>query len=166
MSCPCGNTKSFSQCCAPYIEGAKAPTAEALMRSRYSAFAKGQVDYIKKTTAPEALQDFDEEATGKWSTQSKWLGLKVLSTEKGGIDDLKGKVEFVARYSLNGQETEHHEVSEFRREPKDQRWYFVEGHHPGGEPVKREEPKVGRNDPCPCGSGKKYKRCHGGDSDN
>jgi len=27
--------------------------------------------------------------------------------------------------------------------------------------VKREEPKVGRNDPCPCGSGKKYKKCHG-----
>ena len=27
--------------------------------------------------------------------------------------------------------------------------------------VKRDEPKVGRNDPCPCGSGKKYKKCHG-----
>jgi preprotein translocase subunit SecA len=27
--------------------------------------------------------------------------------------------------------------------------------------VRRDEPKVGRNDPCPCGSGKKYKKCHG-----
>ena len=37
-------------------------------------------------------------------------------------------------------------------------------HSPGsGSPttVRRQEPKVGRNDPCPCGSGKKYKKCHG-----
>ncbi|MEI9933923.1 MAG: SEC-C metal-binding domain-containing protein [Ferruginibacter sp.] len=35
-------------------------------------------------------------------------------------------------------------------------------------PVKQEpikvEPKIGRNDPCPCGSGKKYKQCHGKDA--
>ena len=29
------------------------------------------------------------------------------------------------------------------------------------QPVLREGPKIGRNDPCPCGSGKKYKQCHG-----
>ena len=31
----------------------------------------------------------------------------------------------------------------------------------GSQPYVREMPKVGRNEPCPCGSGKKYKRCHG-----
>jgi len=34
-----------------------------------------------------------------------------------------------------------------------------------GETIRRDKPKVGRNDPCPCGSGKKYKKCHGKDEE-
>jgi preprotein translocase subunit SecA len=42
------------------------------------------------------------------------------------------------------------------------------GYHDPSAPVRQEPvktgPKVGRNDPCPCGSGKKFKQCHGRES--
>jgi hypothetical protein len=34
-------------------------------------------------------------------------------------------------------------------------------HHGPALPFRREEPKLGRNDPCHCGSGRKFKKCHG-----
>ena len=58
--CPCGSSKSYSQCCEPFLTGKVNPaTAEALMRSRYTAFAKGEIGYIKTTLAPESRGDFD-----------------------------------------------------------------------------------------------------------
>jgi SEC-C motif domain protein len=172
--CPCGSNKSFQTCCEPFINGNSLPeTAEQLMRSRYSAYTLGELGYIKKTCAPEALKDYDEEGVRTWSKQSKWLGLKIESTEKGGPEDKRGKVEFTAKYELNGKVLEHHEVSDFRKDDKG-RWLFVDGdshvhqegqghhHHHKQETVVREGPKIGRNDPCTCGSGKKYKKCCGG----
>ena len=172
--CPCGTGKPYSECCGPYLSGEKiAPTAEALMRSRYSAFVKSEIGYIKSTLAPESRGDFDEDAVKQWSQKSEWLGLEILRTEAGQEGDTKGVVEFNARYKLKGKVVGHHEVSQFRKEKLDGRWYFVDGesheHHDGDghhhnhstEPVVRAEPKIGRNDPCHCGSGKKFKKCHG-----
>lgn len=172
--CPCGSKQSFGQCCEPFLtEKALPATAEQLMRSRYTAFARADIDYIKRTLAPESRNDFDAASTLKWAKDSKWKGLEIVSTEKGGPDDKKGKVEFVATYEQNGKGFEHHEVSEFRKSDKGQ-WFFVDGdshthkegeghphHHVKPETVVREAPKIGRNDPCSCGSGKKYKKCHG-----
>jgi SEC-C motif-containing protein len=174
MQCPCGSGLEFSACCEPYIKGEKQPhTAEALMRSRYCAYVDGDVTYIKKTLAPESRHDFDPVSTKEWASKSKWLGLQVLSTEKGTPGDRIGTVEFVAKYSIGAKTLEHHEVAQFRKEPSDGLWYFVDGEahtHEDGKghnhgvshaPVVREAPKVGRNDPCTCGSGQKYKKCCG-----
>ena len=165
MQCPCGQKAQYTDCCEPYILGkAHAPTAEALMRSRYTAYATGAVAYLKETLAPEARGDYDEKAVKEWATQSEWLGLEILSA---GTD----KVEFVAKYRSGGKGYEHHETSRFKK--RGDRWFFVDGdshvheegqghhHHEPKKPTVRTEPKIGRNDPCHCGSGKKFKKCHG-----
>ena len=77
--------------------------------------------------------------------------------DQGQPEDAEGFVEFKAYYTLGGEDVTHHEVASFRKE--DGAWYFVEGEPVRQQPFVREEPKVGRNDPCPCGSGKKYKKC-------
>lgn len=163
--CPCramdAQPLSYSACCAPYIEGgAPAPTAEALMRSRYTAFAKGEIDYLVESLAPEARYDFDRKAITHWASQSQWLGLEILSAEDGAVGDARGFVEFVAHFVLDGERRAHRERSLFRYDADDGRWYFVEEANRKSAPiVKGEQP--GRNDPCPCGSGKKYKKCCG-----
>jgi SEC-C motif-containing protein len=68
-------------------------------------------------------------------------------------------VEFIARYVEKGQTVNHHEIAQFRRE--EGFWYFYDGQAPKPRTIKRETPKVGRNAPCPCGSGKKFKKCCG-----
>lgn len=177
MNCPCGSNQSFNQCCEPFLTGAAMPsTAEQLMRSRYTAFTKADVKYLEKTLAPESRSDFDAAATKKWADQSKWKGLQILATEKGGAEDKKGTVEFIATYVAEGEGLDHHETSQFRKGDNGQ-WYFVDGdshthregeghhhHHEKPQTVQRESPKIGRNDPCICGSGKKYKKCCGVDA--
>jgi SEC-C motif-containing protein len=158
MSCPCGTGRPFEACCGPYLAGALPPTAEALMRSRYTAYARGEVDYVFGSHDPATRKDIDEAAVAKWSRESQWLGLEVRATERGGVDDDEGTVEFVARWRDNAGEQRHHERSLFRR--VDGRWFYVDGQMVKGAPAVREE-RPGRNDPCPCGSGKKYKKCHG-----
>lgn len=175
MSCPCGSGKSFENCCEPFLTGKAMPeTAEKLMRSRYTAFVKADVEYLKKTLAPESRADFDLSATQQWAKNAKWKGLKILSTSKGLEEDKKGVVEFVATYEMEGEALDHHETSNFRKADNGQ-WYFVDGdshthkegeahHHEKPQTVVRESPKIGRNDPCSCGSGKKYKKCCGKDA--
>jgi SEC-C motif-containing protein len=157
-ACYCGTGKEFSQCCEPYLKGdAKAPTAEALMRARYSAFATQNVEFVKKTVLPEKRGEFDDKSTHEWSEKSLWLGFEVKSVTGGTAQDTDGKVEFIATYKVNDAEQKHHELAEFVK--KGGRWYFVDGTIITARPFVREEPKVGRNDPCPCGSGKKFKKC-------
>jgi SEC-C motif-containing protein len=158
MNCPCGSEKPYSECCGPYLDGAPAPTAEALMRSRYTAYVQQNIDYIVETSAPETREGIDREATEKWARDSEWLGLKILDVQRGGANDQEGEVEFTARWREGHDEATHHERSTFRKQ--DGRWYFVEGHEPKRTPVRRE-PKLSPNAPCHCGSGKKFKRCHG-----
>lgn len=158
--CPCGSGQEIQLCCGPVLDQArKANTAEQLMRARYTAYATGNIDFLYASAGPEVQEDFDPEASRRWAEGSEWLGMDVIATEKGGEQDDEGLVEFIARYSVNGTEFEHHERSLFRRIKGD--WKFIDGELVKPEPIVREAPKVGRNDPCPCGSGKKYKKCCG-----
>jgi SEC-C motif-containing protein len=158
-SCPCGSKKKYEDCCEPFHKGKKNPlTAEQLIRARYCAFVKHEVRYVTGTTHPSALETYDEKETEKWAKGSEWLGLEIKNVEGGSADDEEGKVEFLARYKIDGQLHEHHEISELKKNAG--KWNFVDG-KTIQHPFVRNENKVGRNDPCPCGSGKKFKKCCG-----
>ena len=157
--CPCGSGRAYAECCELYISGkAKAPSAEALMRSRYSAYVEHEIDYIINTCLRRGKNDIDPKSTREWSEQSTWLGLKILSTEKGSYADNEGVVEFEAVYERDGLREEHHEKAKFKKENGE--WFFDDG-HVIPRTVVRASPKTGRNESCPCGSGKKYKHCCG-----
>ncbi len=157
--CPCGSGEQFKVCCDIFISGeAQAPSAEKLMRSRYSAFVVEEPEYIYNTHDPATRNEVDLEEIRAWSERSDWEGLNIVATEKGEEGDTTGKVEFVAHYSVGTKEEHHHEVSTFTK--KDGQWFFTDGSLVNNT-FRRDTPKVGRNDPCPCGSGKKYKKCCG-----
>jgi SEC-C motif-containing protein len=160
MPCPCGTGLELDACCGAIISGKRpAPTPEALMRSRYTAYSLKNADYILASHDPEKRADADLDATRDWAERTTWLELKIVNTTKGGPDDSDGEVEFIARFAdERGREHVHHERSQFVR--RDDRWYFHDGQAVAAPPV-RAAPKVGRNDPCPCGSGKKHKKCCG-----
>jgi SEC-C motif-containing protein len=160
--CPCGSGLTYEECCDKYISGnEKAPTAEKLMKARYTAYAKEEIDFIGNTNHPSSRDDFDPETAKQWAKRSDWQGIEILSKEEGEEGDTKGTVEFIAHYKdkENDNDFHHHEISKFKKE--DDTWYFVDGRVVGFDPIIRDEPKVGRNDPCPCGSGKKHKKCCG-----
>jgi SEC-C motif-containing protein len=157
-ACPCGSTREYDACCGPLLaRESKATTAEALMRSRYTAFTKGDVDYLEQTLRPDTRDDFDRESVSDWAKDSTWQGLEIRSTEAGGEADDKGVVEFVAHFSFQDKPQVHHEASVFSKDA-DGTWYYVDGKM---GPPPRKVQKIGRNDPCTCGSGKKYKKCCG-----
>jgi SEC-C motif-containing protein len=167
MICPCrrmsADPRPLSACCGPILEGRPAEDAETLMRARYSAFATQHIDFLHDSLAPEARHDFDRKAIGHWSRSAEWLGLDINGTEGGKAGDEAGFVSFTAHYNLDGQRQAHRERSRFRHDAADGRWYFVEEANQKSAPlVKGHQP--GRNDPCPCGSGKKYKKCHGAEA--
>lgn len=154
--CPCGSGASLQACCGPIIDGRPAPTAEALMRSRYTAFALRDLDHIERTQAGGVRGSFDRPAAEAAARAVEWVGLEILGTSGGGVADATGTVEFAARCIRDGRPHLLHEISIFRREQG--RWVYVDRlDGPGARPPG----KIGRNDPCPCGSGKKYKRCCG-----
>ena len=156
--CPCGSGNSFDACCGPVIAGAPAPTAEALMRSRYTAFTLDDFDHIEGTHGTEIRGDFNRSAAESVANDAEWLGLEVLGVTGGGADDEAGTVEFITRFLRRDKEYSHHELASFRRE--EGIWMYVEGTmNPKHAP--RQVNKVGRNAPCPCGSGKKFKKCCG-----
>ncbi len=156
--CPCGSAKPLAACCGPYMDGAPAPTAEATMRSRYSAHVLGNASHLAATLSGDQRADYDREEAEQSFADTKWLGLEIRRTAKGGEADDSGEVEFVARYRMGLQHGVHHELSYFTRE--EGAWVFSGCEmNPKAATVKSN--KVGRNDPCPCGSGKKYKKCCG-----
>ncbi len=158
QECPCGSDLSYANCCAPLITGGKrAVTAEALMRSRYTAYVVDAIEYLGETLHPSHRDDHDVAATRRWAANSDWLRLEINSTEGGGEEDDSGVVEFSATFREKGVMHTHHEFSNFRR--KDGQWYYVDGKIESPGTYVHPEPKVGRNDPCPCGSGKKHKKC-------
>jgi len=118
--CPCGSGRGYAACCGRYHAGEAAPDAEALMRSRYSAFVLGLEDYLRATwhpaTRPAALDLHVP-------PRPQWLGLTVAS--HAPVDATHATVEFAARYKLNGRAHRLHEVSRFER--VDGRWLYVDG---------------------------------------
>ncbi len=121
IDCPCGSGKPYPTCCAPYLAGsAVAPTAEALMRSRYTAYTLLKEDYLLATwhasTRPSSLELAEEVPT-------KWLGLEVKRHEQADAEH--AIVEFVARYKVNGRAHRLHEVSRFVREGG--HWFYIDG---------------------------------------
>ncbi|MFC1673615.1 YchJ family protein [Pseudomonadota bacterium] len=159
VECPCNSGKDFAECCGPLLDGsAKAETAEALMRARYSAHVKKNFDFVANTHAEEVRSTYNTSAAEAQNANTEWVGLEIEETQDGGPDDETGTVLFSARFQEGGQLHAHRELSDFRRENGE--WVYVDGKiNPPREPVRVE--KVGRNDPCPCGSGKKYKKCCG-----
>ena len=158
--CPCGSGKHFNECCEPILEGeSKAETAEALMRSRYSAYVVGKIDYLGNTLHPDHRHDHDAEATRRWAKNSEWISLEIGQVEAGGKGDAKGAVEFTAMYREKGMQHMHHENSRFEKINGD--WFYVDGDLVVPETQVRQTPKIGRNAPCSCGSGRKFKKCCG-----
>lgn len=146
--CPCGSGNLLNVCCGHYHEGHPAPDAQALMRSRYSAYVLGHIDYLLATTLPAQQQALDRNAIEQWSAQSTWLGLEVENVQVIGGQPEHAFVTFVARWHDSNGEHRHRERSAFVQNSG--RWYFI-------------DPTVGldagRNDPCPCASGQKFKKC-------
>ena len=160
MLCPCQSGNELEECCGPIIAGRKhAMTAEQLMRARYTAYTQRAMDFIEETHDPKTRGDFDSAANRQWAETTRWKGLEILETKQGGLNDEVGTVEFKATFETDEGPQIHHELSECRKQ--DGVWYFSDGKAPGGRTVIRTEAKVGRNDPCSCGSGKKYKKCCG-----
>ena len=158
--CPCSSGRPFASCCEPYITGkTAAPTAEALMRARYTSYATDRIDFVEQTHAPESRADFDRKASEKWAKGSSWKGLTLVAVKGGREDDSTGVVSFVARFGSGGKDYEHHEIATFRKQ--NGAWCFVYGKSPKPDPFVQTGPDIGRNDPCHCGSGKKFKKCHG-----
>ncbi len=157
MSCPCGSKLKFEKCCKPFIDGAEfADTPEKLMRSRYSAYTKANVDYLGKTVHGSAKKSFDAEAALEWAKQAKWNGLEVKEShvEANGH---QGIVEFIASFTIDGKPQAIHERAEFNK--VGDKWYYTDGKIYSQNKSVKNDPKVSRNDPCPCGSGLKYKKC-------
>ena len=160
MQCPCQSGEVFRRCCEPLIGGLKqAETAEQLMRARYTAYTQIQMDFIEKTHDPKTRRDIDMQASREWAETTKWQGLEIIETKQGGVDDEFGTVEFKATYETDEGLHHHQELSQFHK--RDGVWFYSDSTHTPGKTVVRGEPKVGRNDLCPCGSGKKYKKCCG-----
>lgn len=157
-NCPCGSGVPYAECCEPIISGVRpADTAEQLMRARYSAYTNVAVDFIFESTNPDCRKGYDHAGTKSWAEKSEWLGLEIIGSRLGGPDDTEGEVEFVARFCEQGALRTHHECGHFKRE--NGLWYFTEGAMVKPKPI--VSGKVGRNEPCPCGSGLKYKKCCG-----
>jgi len=160
MDCPCTSGRPFAECCQPILTGAQQPgSPEALMRARYTAYATGAHDFIRDSHVPSGRHEVNLNSVREWSEAAEWSGMDIVRVEGGGPADDEGLVEFRARYALNGEELEHHEIATFSRE--DGQWFFVDGQEPRKEPFRRTGRKVKPNEPCPCGSGSKYKKCCG-----
>ncbi|MBT7608480.1 MAG: YchJ family protein [Bacteriovoracaceae bacterium] len=158
--CACGSGNQYKECCEKYITGIEnAPTAELLMRSRYTAFTNGNIDYLFETHHESTQESLDRSEVEAWSRDSQWEGLTIKNIENGQTNDTSGSVEFIAEFRIGGVLQKHHENASFKKE-EDGKWYFHDG-KTENQPFARSGVKVGRNDPCICGSGKKFKKCCG-----
>jgi SEC-C motif-containing protein len=149
-TCPCGSGQTLADCCARYHNdnGNLPGSAEALMRSRYSAYVLGLVEYLVSSTLPVQQRQLDRAAISAWSSQSQWLGLEVQSSQLLAGQPAHALVSFIARWQDEGGAQAQHERSAFVQ--VEQRWYFLDPSVPL---------KASRNDPCPCGGGQKFKKC-------
>lgn len=155
--CLCTSGLNYGQCCYLYHSSQQTAThAEVLMRSRFTAYVMRNADYLlatwDKSTRPADI-DFSKDTV-------EWYQLEIINKKKGGIKDTKGLVDFKAYYRHDGQEHVMSELSRFRK--IDEHWYYQGGVVKSIGKV-GENTNWGRNAPCHCGSGKKFKRCCGKD---
>ncbi|QHM94732.1 MULTISPECIES: YchJ family protein [Kosakonia] len=149
QSCPCGSALEYSLCCQPYLSGAQlAPDPSRLMRSRYTAFVLHQSEYLVKTWHPSCGAEAFRQQIEAGFAATTWRGLTVFEHAYDENDN-EGFVSFVARFNEHGKDGAIIERSRFLKE--NGQWYYIDG----------TRPQFGRNDPCPCGSGKKFKKCCG-----
>lgn len=148
--CPCNSGLLYKECCQPlHLNKSVAEDAEKLMRSRYSAFQLGLVDYLLDTLHPSKRHPGERQALQESVNNTQWLGLKILDHKSANN---LAEVEFVAFYE-DDPVGQLHERSRFTREAG--RWFYHDG-------LFLPAVKLGRNENCFCGSGKKFKHCHGG----
>ncbi|BDY13611.1 YchJ family protein [Hydrogenimonas cancrithermarum] len=121
IECPCGSGLGYEECCGKFVEGkAHAPTAEALMRSRYAAYALKRADYIVQT----ALHADNRDSIASWMEKAEFFRLEIVQTKRGGVLDKKGIVEFRAWFKEEDEEYILHEISAFVK--RKGRWYYDE----------------------------------------
>lgn len=165
--CPCGSKLPLADCCKPvHLNHAHATHPEQLMRARYTAHVLGLVDFVVKTYHPSCEAEQHRDAIAE-SVNLTWLGLDVINSEIA--TDGQGFVEFQAGYQEEGNEYVLQERSRFIQEQVNGEpcWFYIDGEYPELPPIAQPPASkpittaktVGRNDPCPCGSGKKYKKC-------
>lgn len=128
-TCPCGAAADYAACCGRFHAGEPAPTALELMRSRYTAYVLGLIDYLVETHDPSTRGSLDVAAASAWSRDTEWSGLQIVASSAGAPTDATGVVEFIARGATRGKAFAHHERSRFRRR-KDGRWYYLDGAAP------------------------------------
>ena len=163
-ACPCGSGKSYGACCAPCPEDGVWPEApEALMRARYTAYALGRYEFLVESTLPEArTPDLTAEKLRESAGEAQFIRLEVAGA--GPSQRFEGRdcetVDYWAFYRYGESTMQLGERAGFAR-GEDGRLYYAGGEELRRAPFQRQAPKVGRNDPCPCGSGKKYKKCCG-----
>lgn len=147
MRCYCGFDKDFEECCGAIIAGKRsASTVEELMRSRYSSYASANAEYLVKSATKENRHPEDIPLILEFCRNVLWLKLDILHVEQ---NEDTGIVEFRAFYLEKGEIVLLHERSDFVK--NEGVWEYDKGEFINS--------KVERNEPCPCGSGKKYKKC-------
>ena len=155
-ACPCVSRRTFENCCSPFIDGrAVAEQPEQLMRSRFSAFSIGNIDYLINTHHISTRSTTLRGALERDMRDIDWLGLSVIQASPVSSLEPRGFVEFVALYKraqlYEGRIEQLHEKSMFIKEKA--RWFYISGEQ-------LPPYKFSRNAPCWCGSGKKIKHCH------
>ncbi len=158
LLCPCCSGLDYLACCDRFISGRERPaSAEALMRSRYTAYTQVNAAYLLATWHPDQCVGLSLDALRESAQGTDWQGLEIVSSDGAGTATV-GTVEFKAWYRQAGQLVALHERSRFVRDGL--QWLYVDGQL--NPPVRGQQNiKVSRNAPCPCGSGKKFKRCCG-----
>lgn len=151
LPCPCGSGQLLSACCAPLHAGVAAASAEQLMRSRYSAYALGNIDYIVSSTVPAQQQLLDVPAITAWSQQNQWQGL-IIHRVQAKANTRHAQVEFSAHFSNQQGAQTHRELSAFVHIGS--YWYFLD---PTLDQAIKQYPAL--KAACLCGSGQKFKRC-------
>lgn len=158
--CPCGSGHTYLHCCQPFIQGAQHPkTPEQLMRSRYTAYTQCNADYLFNTLRDNALKQFNRSSIERSAKHTEWTELHIIEASPTDNTSTQATVEFIARYKERHQKKQLHEKSLFKRYQNI--WYYVDSLPTTPLPITQRTVKqhTGRNDPCPCGSGKKYKHC-------
>ena len=153
--CFCGSGNTFEQCCKPIIDRKEpAPTAQALMKSRYSAYVIIASQYLIDSTHISQRANYSKNDIEAWAKENHWQKLEIIDCKNGLSEDSVGEVEFKAYYlDLKNNLQVHHEKSIFKKE--NGYWFYVNG------TVIPSKAIINRNDTCSCGSGMMFKKCCG-----